>query len=56
VLNFRDGITWVDEIKHSCALALSQKVYLAARAVGASRKLLVADRDQRYPRKTMLRS
>ncbi len=49
VLEFRNGVTWVIEIKRSSAPTLSKGFYLAASDVGASRKLLVAGVDQPYP-------
>ncbi|MBA3059956.1 MAG: ATP-binding protein [Gammaproteobacteria bacterium] len=51
VLNFRNGQTWVIEIKRSCAPTVSKGYYLAANDVGATRKLLVAPVDSSYPMK-----
>jgi len=42
VLRFRDGETWVVEIKRSSAPTVSKASTLAAADVGATRKLLVA--------------
>lgn len=49
VLSWRNGQTWVVEIKRSSAPTVSKGMHLAATDVGASRKLLVAPVDQPYP-------
>lgn len=49
VLSFRNGATWVVEIKRSSAPTVSRGFHLAAASVGASRKLLVAPVANRYP-------
>lgn len=49
VLRFRDGETWVVEIKRSSAPTVSKGFHLAAADVGASRKLLVAPVAESYP-------
>ncbi|QLQ26536.1 MAG: ATP-binding protein [Dechloromonas sp.] len=49
VLRFRDGETWVVEIKRSSAPTVSKGFHLAAADVGASRKLLVAPVASAYP-------
>ncbi len=49
VLRFRDGETWVVEIKRSSAPTVSKGFHLAAADVGARRKLLVAPVTEMYP-------
>ncbi len=49
VLRFRDGETWVVEIKRSSAPTVSKGFHLAAADVGATRKLLVAPVATTYP-------
>ncbi|KXW57315.1 ATP-binding protein [Ferrovum myxofaciens] len=49
VMSFRNGETWVIEIKRSSAPAVSKGFHLAAADVGATRKLLVAPVDATYP-------
>lgn len=49
VLSWRDGETWVVEIKRSSAPTVSKGFHLAAADVGASRKLLVAPVAAPYP-------
>lgn len=49
VLEFKNGDTWVIEIKRSSAPTVSKGFYIAANDVKASRKLLVAPVDNTYP-------
>lgn len=49
VLSWRNGQTWVIEIKRSSAPTVSKGMHLAAADVGASRKLLVAPVGEPYP-------
>ena len=49
VLSFRNGETWVIEIKRASAPSVSKGFHLAATDVGATRKLLVAPVDATYP-------
>lgn len=49
VLSWRDGETWVVEIKRSSAPTVSKGFHLAAADVGATRKLLVAPVAAPYP-------
>jgi len=49
VLSWRNGQTWVLEIKRSSAPTVSKGMHLAAADVGASRKLLVAPVGEPYP-------
>lgn len=49
VLSFRNGETWVAEIKRASAPAVSKGFHLAAADVGATRKLLVAPVSAPYP-------
>ena len=49
MLRFRDGKTWVVEIKRSSAPTVSKGFHLAAADVGATRKLLVAPVATAYP-------
>lgn len=49
VLSFRNGATWVVEIKRSSAPTVSKGFHLAATDVGATRKLLVAPVATAYP-------
>ena len=49
VLAFRSGATWVVEIKRSSAPAVSKGFHLAAKGVGATKKLLVAPVAITYP-------
>jgi predicted AAA+ superfamily ATPase len=51
VLTFRNGETWVIEIKRSSAPSVSKGFYLAANDVRATRKILVAPVDQSFPMK-----
>ena len=51
VLEFRDGQTWVIEIKRSSAPTVSKGFYTASADLGAMRKLLVAPVEQTYPMK-----
>lgn len=48
VLSFRNGETWVIEIKRSSAPSVSKGFHLAATDVGATRKFLVAPVDSAY--------
>lgn len=49
VLAFRSGATWVVEIKRSSAPAVSKGFHLAAKDVGATKKLLIAPVANSYP-------
>lgn len=49
VLHWRNGETWVVEIKRSSAPTVSRGFHQAAVDVGAARKLLVAPVDRAYP-------
>ena len=49
VLNFRNGETWVVEIKRSSAPAVSKGFHSAASDVGATRKLVLAPVSASYP-------
>lgn len=49
VISFRNGETWVIEVKRSSAPSVSKGFYLAAKDVGATRKLLVAPVGAPYP-------
>ena len=49
VLEFRNGATWVIEIKRSSAPSVSKGFYLASADLGAARKLVVAPVAQAYP-------
>lgn len=49
VLRFRDGATWVIEIKRASAPTVSRGFHQAAADVGATRKLLVAPVAASYP-------
>ena len=49
VLEFRNGATWVIEIKRSSAPSVSKGFYLASADLGAARKLVVAPVPQPYP-------
>ncbi|MDP2834005.1 MAG: ATP-binding protein [Pseudomonadota bacterium] len=49
VLAFRNGETWVVEIKRASAPTVSKGFHLAAADVGATRKLLVAPVAEAYP-------
>lgn len=49
VMSFRNGETWVIEIKRSSAPAVSKGFHLAAADIGATRKLLVAQVGATYP-------
>ncbi len=49
VLSFRDGETWVIEIKRSSAPSVSKGFHLAAANVGATKRLLVAPVASPYP-------
>lgn len=49
VLEFRNGETWIAEIKRSSAPTVSKGFHVAATDLGATRKLLVAPVDQAYP-------
>lgn len=49
VMSFRNGETWVIEVKRSSAPSVSKGFYLAAKDVGATRKLLVAPVGAPYP-------
>lgn len=51
VVEFRNGQTWVIEIKRSTAPTVSKGFYVAANDLGASRKLLVAPVEHSYPMK-----
>lgn len=48
VLSFRDGKSWLVEIKRSSAPTVSKGFHLAAADVGAKRKLLVAPVNEAY--------
>jgi hypothetical protein len=49
VLGFRDGETWVVEIKRASAPTVSKGFHLAAADVGATRKLVIAPVAAPYP-------
>lgn len=49
VLTFRDGTTWVIEIKRASAPSVSKGFHLAAADVNAERKILVAPVERSYP-------
>ena len=49
VMSFRNGETWVIEVKRSSAPSVSKGFHLAAKDVGATRKLLVAPVGAPYP-------
>lgn len=49
VLSFRNGETWIVEIKRSSAPSVSKGFHLAAADVGATKKLLVAPVSTAYP-------
>ncbi len=49
VLEFRNGQTWVIEVKRSSAPTVSKGFYVAAADLNATRKLLVAPVEQSYP-------
>lgn len=49
VLSFRNGETWVVEIKRASAPTVSRGFHLAATDVGATKKLLVAPVESAYP-------
>jgi predicted AAA+ superfamily ATPase len=49
VLSFRNGESWVIEIKRASAPSVSKGFHLAATDVGASRKLVIAPVDVSYP-------
>ena len=49
VLGFRDGDTWVVEIKRASAPTVSKGFHLAAADVGATRKLVIAPVAEPYP-------
>ena len=49
VLEFRNGQTWVIEIKRSSAPTVSKGFHVAAADLNATRKLLVAPVEQPYP-------
>jgi len=49
VLGFRDGETWVVEVKRASAPTVSKGFHLAAADVGATRKLVVAPVAEPYP-------
>lgn len=51
VLEFRNGQTWVIEIKRSSAPSISRGFYTAATDLNATRKLVVAPVEQPYPMK-----
>jgi predicted AAA+ superfamily ATPase len=51
VLEFRNGETWIAEIKRSSAPTVSKGFFTAAVDLGATRKLLVAPVEQDYPMK-----
>jgi predicted AAA+ superfamily ATPase len=51
VLEFRNGQTWVMEIKRSSAPTVSRGFYTAATDLGAARKLLIAPVEQPYSMK-----
>ena len=51
VLEFRNGETWIAEIKRSSAPTVSKGFFTAAADLGATRKLLVAPVEQDYPMK-----
>ena len=51
VLEFRNGETWIAEIKRSSAPTVSKGFFTAASDLGAARKLLVAPVEQTYPMK-----
>ena len=49
MLEFRNGQTWVIDIKRSTAPTVSKGFYLVAADLRATRKLLVAPVEQPYP-------
>jgi predicted AAA+ superfamily ATPase len=49
VLNFKNGETWVIEIKRASAPSVSKGFHLAAADIGATRKLLIAPVETSYP-------
>ena len=49
VLEFRNGQTWVIEVKRSSTPTVSKGFYVAAADLNATRKLLVAPVEQPYP-------
>jgi predicted AAA+ superfamily ATPase len=49
VLNFKNGETWVIEIKRASAPGVSKGFHLAAADIGATRKLLIAPVETSYP-------
>jgi predicted AAA+ superfamily ATPase len=49
VLEFRNGQTWIVEVKRSTAPTVSRGFYVAAADLGAARKFLVAPVEQPYP-------
>lgn len=51
VLEFRNGETWVIEVKRSSAPTVSKGFYIAAVDLKANRKLLVAPIEQGYAMK-----
>jgi uncharacterized protein len=51
VLEFRNGQTWVIEIKRFFTPSVSRGFYTAATDLNATRKLVVAPVEQRYPMK-----
>jgi predicted AAA+ superfamily ATPase len=51
VLEFRNGETWIVEIKRSSAPTVSRGFFVAAADLGAARKLLVAPIEHPYPMK-----
>jgi predicted AAA+ superfamily ATPase len=49
VLEFRNGQTWIVEVKRSTAPTVSKGFFVAAADLGAARKLLVAPVEHPYP-------
>ena len=49
VLEFRNGQTWIVEVKRSTAPTISKGFFVAAADLGAARKLLVAPVEHPYP-------
>lgn len=49
VLEFRNGQTWIVEVKRSMAPTISKGFFVAAADLGAARKLLVAPVEHPYP-------
>ena len=48
-MEFRNGQTWIVEVKRSTAPTVSKGFFVAAADLGAARKLLVAPVEHPYP-------